>query len=206
MTSSKLSLDLIEKISSEMEGQTFHHHYHILYDIIKTYPDDYYLNYVEIGCYAGGSACLVSQRKNTNIISIDLGYPISPEIPKLNFNNFNSEKNNYVYIQGDSTSNETLLNLKKNISEIDVLFIDGDHSYNGVKMDFEIYSPLVKNGGYIIFDDYNDFQFSPEVKKSVDDIVKNNLDYEIIGTLPNIFEARPKELTDGNCFIIKKLK
>ena len=71
MIHTKNSLDITQKISEEMDGKTFHHHYHILYDIIKTYPDDYHLNYVEIGCYAGGSASLVTQRKNTNIFSID---------------------------------------------------------------------------------------------------------------------------------------
>jgi predicted O-methyltransferase YrrM len=37
--------------------------------------------------------------------------------------------------------------------QIDFLFIDGDHSYEGVKMDFEMHSPLVKKGGLIAFHD-----------------------------------------------------
>jgi predicted O-methyltransferase YrrM len=36
---------------------------------------------------------------------------------------------------------------------IDFLFIDGDHSYEGVKMDYEMYSPLVTPGGLIGFHD-----------------------------------------------------
>jgi len=36
---------------------------------------------------------------------------------------------------------------------IDMLFIDGDHSYEGVKMDYEMYSPLVTPGGLIGFHD-----------------------------------------------------
>lgn len=36
---------------------------------------------------------------------------------------------------------------------LDFLFIDGDHSYNGVKLDFELYSPLVKHKGIIGFHD-----------------------------------------------------
>ena len=36
---------------------------------------------------------------------------------------------------------------------IDFLFIDGDHTYQGVKMDFEMYSPLVRKGGLIAFHD-----------------------------------------------------
>jgi predicted O-methyltransferase YrrM len=36
---------------------------------------------------------------------------------------------------------------------LDFLFIDGDHSYEGVKKDFEIYSSLVRKGGIIAFHD-----------------------------------------------------
>jgi len=38
-------------------------------------------------------------------------------------------------------------------NKVDFLFIDGDHSYEGVKKDFEMYSPLVKKGGIIAFHD-----------------------------------------------------
>jgi cephalosporin hydroxylase len=37
--------------------------------------------------------------------------------------------------------------------QIDFLFIDGDHTYNGVKQDYEMYSPLVRPGGLIVFHD-----------------------------------------------------
>jgi predicted O-methyltransferase YrrM len=38
-------------------------------------------------------------------------------------------------------------------AKIDFLFIDGDHTYEGVKQDFEMYRPLVKNNGLIAFHD-----------------------------------------------------
>jgi predicted O-methyltransferase YrrM len=205
MEHTKKSLEITQKISNEMSGKTFHHHYHILYDIINLYPEEYNVNYVEIGCYAGGSACLVSQRKNTNVYSIDLGHPISPDIAIKNVNNFNTTNNLYEYIKGNSQSEETLNTLKNFIDHIDVLFIDGDHTLNGVKLDFNIYSPMVKSGGYIVFDDYNDIEFSPEVKVAVDELLSNLEGYDIIGTLPNIYGARPINLKDGNCFIIKKI-
>jgi predicted O-methyltransferase YrrM len=37
--------------------------------------------------------------------------------------------------------------------KVDFLFIDGDHSYEGVKSDFEMYSGLVRPGGLIVFHD-----------------------------------------------------
>jgi predicted O-methyltransferase YrrM len=36
---------------------------------------------------------------------------------------------------------------------LDYLFIDGDHRYEGVKRDFEMYGPLVRKGGLIAFHD-----------------------------------------------------
>lgn len=37
--------------------------------------------------------------------------------------------------------------------QIDFLFIDGDHSYEGVKQDFNLFAPLVKPGGIIALHD-----------------------------------------------------
>jgi predicted O-methyltransferase YrrM len=206
MIISQNSLKKVLNISNEINNQTFHHHYHILYDIADLYPVDYNLNYVEIGCYAGGSACLMLQRKNTSVFSIDLGNPINPSIVKNNVSKLNKHNNNYNYIQGNSHNLDTYNKLLKYVSNIDILFIDGDHSYNGVIQDFNIYSKLVKSGGYIVFDDYNDYQHSPRVKRAVDYIISNldNL-YHIIGTVKNTLGARPAELIDGNCFIIQKL-
>lgn len=36
---------------------------------------------------------------------------------------------------------------------MDYLFIDGDHTYEGVKHDFEMYAPLVRKGGVVALHD-----------------------------------------------------
>lgn len=199
------SLILTKSISDKIDNQTFHHHYHVLYDIANTYPTNYVINYVEIGCYAGGSACLLLQRPNTNVLSIDLGFPIDPNVVVNNVKNLNVHNNQYTYVKGNSQVEETYNNVLKCVNKIDILFIDGDHSEQGARKDFDMYSHLVRDNGYIIFDDYNDSEHSPGVKIAVDKLVKTiGDDYEIIGTLPNTFGARPEEFNDGNCFILKK--
>jgi len=199
------SLDLTQEISNKINDQTFHHHYHILYDIANSYSKDYPLTYVEIGCYAGGSACLVLQRPNTKVISIDLGHPISPDVVYNNVEKLNNLKNPYYYLQGNSQTYETVDLLKNVTQKIDILFIDGDHSYQGVINDFLLYENLVAPKGYIIFDDYNDYKYSPEVKTAVDVLIPTIIEnYDIIGTLPNIYNARPDWLKEGNDFIIRK--
>ena len=38
-------------------------------------------------------------------------------------------------------------------NKVDFIFIDADHSYEGIKKDFEMYSLLVRKGGIIAFHD-----------------------------------------------------
>jgi hypothetical protein len=58
-------------------------------------------------------------------------------------------------LKGDSHSEEMLDRVQSAAGSepFDFLFIDGDHSYDGVKRDFEAYLPLVKKGGYVGFHD-----------------------------------------------------
>jgi len=206
MKPSQHSLDITQDISNKINNLTFHHHYHIIYDILTSHDESHIVNYVEIGCYGGGSACLALQRPNTNVISIDLGDPIPKNIVIENTTKLNIYDNNYTYLQGNSQTYEMVNQLKQEIDNIDLLFIDGDHFYQGVINDFMLYHDLVKTGGYILFDDYNDTEYSPEVKPAVDDIIKSHLDmFKIIGTLPNIVGARPVSMQDGNIFILQKL-
>lgn len=64
----------------------------------------------------------------------------------------------FVLINLDSHSPKALRRVGVLLShnkylKLDFLFIDGDHTYEGVKKDFEMYSPLVRKGGIIAFDD-----------------------------------------------------
>jgi predicted O-methyltransferase YrrM len=206
------SLDIVRQIATNVP--TFHHHYHILFDIANTFGDNK-INYVEIGAYAGGSSCLMLQRLNTTVVSIDLGEPIPRGQVFENVINYKNNNNYYKYIQGNSQLIETKNQLIEALSnsrvlgytnKIDILFIDGDHSFIGVMADYVMYSDLVKVGGYIVFDDYRDDIHSPDVKKVVDSLLTNLTDYEIIGTFTNELGAHPIELKEGNCFVIKKIK
>ena len=75
-------------------------------------------------------------------------------IQKANSNQvFNSAKS-YV-IQANSHNPNVVTGLRNVLDkqQCDVLFIDGDHSYNGVKTDYLLYSSLVGKGGVIGFHD-----------------------------------------------------
>lgn len=54
----------------------------------------------------------------------------------------------------------------------DILLVDADHSYQGVKDDIDNYLPKVKNGRYIIFHDYGKDGYWTGVTTAVDEAVK----------------------------------
>lgn len=113
-------------------------------------------NILEIGTADGGTLFLFSKiaEKNSKVISIDLpnGYP-SWRI--LLYRSFVKDNQRIYLIRSDSHKKETLNKVKKilNGEKLDFLFIDGDHSYYGVKKDFEMYGQLVRRGGIIAFHD-----------------------------------------------------
>lgn len=59
------------------------------------------------------------------------------------------------FLPYNSHSPATLVDLKKVLAgaEIDLLMIDGDHTYEGVKQDYLMYAPLVREGGLVVFHD-----------------------------------------------------
>jgi predicted O-methyltransferase YrrM len=116
---------------------------------------------LEIGTAGGGTLFLftrVADPKAT-IISIDLpGGPFGGGYPRWKiplYKSFSKEGQKIYLIRRNSHDPQTLREVKGILGDekVDFLFIDGDHTYDGVKMDFEIYSPLVKRDGIIAFHD-----------------------------------------------------
>jgi cephalosporin hydroxylase len=115
---------------------------------------------VEIGTKMGGTLFLFTKvsSRNSSVISIDFpdghggGYSKARE---AFYKSFTQHQQQINLIKGDSHSLNTLDQLKSVLQgqPIDFLFIDGDHSYEGVKLDYEMYSPLVRAGGLIAFHD-----------------------------------------------------
>jgi len=200
------SLDEVEFISKNMNGHTFHHHYHILWDIRNIIDKDE-INYFEIGTHSGGSSCLMLRHpKKTNVYTMDLETNPKHNELKENVKRFKKNDNTFEYFMGNSRDIQTAKNVRNTIKLVDMLFIDGDHSLQGVIDDFIYYKDLVNSGGYVIFDDYHDYEYSPEVKHGVDMIVKEYLfdEYEVLGFMYNKLGAYPKNMIYNNEFVIKK--
>lgn len=129
---------------------------------------------VEIGTANGGTLaiwCSLADPRAT-IASIDLpggihggGYP---RWKTLIYRRFAQPKQTLHLLRVDSHLPATRDHLKSILPPegIDFLFIDGDHTYDGVRRDFEMYSPLVRPGGLVAFHDV--CTHPPEAKCDVD--------------------------------------
>lgn len=116
---------------------------------------------LEIGTAKGGTLFLFTRiaRDDALLVSVDMphgdfggGYP--PYMVPL-LQSFARASQSLRLVQGDSHKGETLQRVRDLLGgrSVDFLFIDGDHSYEGVKRDFEMYSPLVSKGGIVAFHD-----------------------------------------------------
>lgn len=116
--------------------------------------------YAEIGACAGGTTLTMQTfLKFKELLIIDDGGAEDPEFYAKNRND-HGRGSNLTYIPRieiiGSSSELRVIEQAKNAAKIhqyDVLFIDGDHSYAGVKNDTINYLSIVRDGGYIIFHD-----------------------------------------------------
>jgi len=116
---------------------------------------------LEIGTANGGTLFLFNQVADPRamIISMDLpGGPFGggyPSWKSIIYKRFKKRGQRLYLIRGDVHNQQTLDNVKSilNGETLGFLFVDGDHTYEGVKMDFEMYAPLMKDGGIIALHD-----------------------------------------------------
>ena len=145
---------------------------------------------LEIGTFQGGTLCMFARLSapRATIISIDLpGGKFGggqTQLRSLLYHMFGKVFQRMHLIRGDSHSKEVSAKVRNILHSLDILFIDGDHTYEGVQHDFLSYSPLVRSGGIIAFHDIAEhtpetgcevFRFWNEVKTSYrhEEIIEN---------------------------------
>jgi len=116
---------------------------------------------LEIGTARGGTLFLLTRvaAPEALLVSVDLkrgqfggGYP-AWRAPL--YRSFAREAQRVKLVTGDSHEPRIREQVQRLLGgkPIDLLFIDGDHSYEGVKKDFADYAPLVRSGGLVAFHD-----------------------------------------------------
>lgn len=142
---------------------------------------------IEIGSFVGASSCFIASGicPNSKLVCIDTWQNDAMSEGKretfLEFcENTSDFKSKILPIKGFST--EVVDEVKKVSKYIDLLFIDGDHSYDGCKNDWETYKPMLKRGACVIF---HDSGWAEGVIKVIEDDAKPSM--VDTGTLPNMF-------------------
>lgn len=74
------------------------------------------------------------------------------------------------FFNGFSNDEKVIADVYNKISEVDFLFIDGNHSYESVLCDFLLYYPLVKTGGIVGFHDTKLSESNMGVPKLISEI------------------------------------
>ena len=129
---------------------------------------------LEIGTYRGGTFYLWCKAAGDSSTLISMDLPGSDSLDAVYtpdrirfYRSFSKSNNQKLYfIAADSHQEKAAADVGAILGkdQLDFLFIDGDHSYAGVKRDFELYFPLVRSGGLIAFHDILYRKQLPEIQ------------------------------------------
>ena len=148
---------------------------------------------LEIGTANGGTLFLLSRvaAPKAKIISVDLpGGPFGGGYPEWRiplYRSFARDGQEIHFIRANSHSPDTVRQVDKILvnRKVDFIFVDGDHTYEGVKEDFETYAPYVKNFGIVAFHDIieNSFDEIWQVHRFWEEIKQEYKHKEIISEI-----------------------
>lgn len=188
---------IFDAITQKIDGRIPHRNIKVLY-VLRELMGDKCKRYLEIGVHNGGSMAVAMQSQyKCEFYGIDmfekivqyahLSYFKSDNLSRKrttsNIIKCNIFKHQFEIIEGNSRS-QSVIESTQNHSPFNLVFIDGDHVYDGVKADFNNYSTFVSRGGLVVFDDYHE-KNHPQIVKFVDDI--NDSSWWKVGSIPNIF-------------------
>lgn len=123
-------------------------------------------NVLEIGCWKGKSTyCLATGLRSGTVNVIDpfdaYGEPGSKEVYESErgdqslLEQFKSGMSKYGVLNKINILPGYSRDYVGKVPQLDLLFIDADHSIEGCKFDYENYEPRLKIGGYLAFHDYH---------------------------------------------------
>ena len=130
----------------------------VMYDALRPYFESVHFTLLDPldGYYSSGTADIMT------------GQPVTADVLRRNLRTIGMSEDEYTLIQSFSLEAEAIQRASER--RYDVAILDGDHSYSGVKGDFENYAPLVRLGGFVIFDDYGSDDW-PDIELFVDNEV-----------------------------------
>lgn len=153
-----------------------------LYDLASNLPEA--SNIVEIGVEFGRSTTVlgqVSKERGHKFVAIDawLG-EYSPQARKHVEDVLIKEWGLPIRLWSQKSGDVARMYLDR----INLIHIDGDHTYDGVMEDCKKWLPKVAPDGYVCFDDYGHDSL-PEVYAAVSDYMKDNPDWDFVERVGN---------------------
>ena len=100
---------------------------------------------VELGCCTGGSTSYLAAGTKGKVVSIDIFLQEGAKSKLSVFPN--------IQLIGADTRDPQTAELISKMGEIDILFIDTDHTADQVAQEMNLFRPLMKKGGIILLDD-----------------------------------------------------
>jgi len=140
---------------------------------------------LEIGTFVGGTLFCFTKLAQDDAIIISIDLPFGKVFnASINQNIGNTKIDIYItkvfehfifgnqrlYLLRQSSNDENTVQKLKRVlgnNKLDFIFIDGDHSYDAVKKDFELYYQFIDEGGVIAFHDISEY-----MQKTVGDLSK----------------------------------
>lgn len=142
-------------------------------------------NVMEIGSHRCGTLHVLGHHTSGKLISIDENKFDTRKYQE----HFLTRARHALLIAGDSKQPDTKQKALTALAgePLDLLFIDGDHSRAGVRGDYDLYAPLVKAGGFVVFHDIDpQHGHTKEPRDVYLDVLREThaQHFEIIDTVP----------------------
>ena len=106
------------------------------------------------------------------------GLAVTRSVVESNFARLAWPRDDLRVLEGYST--DDLILAKASEARYDVLILDGDHSYDGIRSDFERYASLVSTDGVLVVDDYGTADW-PDVGRYTDEVIRFDRRFDFVG-------------------------
>lgn len=178
--------------------------------VVDELPPEF--SFLEIGVYKGQILSLMqllSDHTNKKPKIVGVTPLLDPDFAEYNrlpyianiYQTFSLKLDNTTIIDGKS-QDENVVKRVTELGPFDVVYVDGDHSYQATVDDIKNYDKCLKSGGLMIVDDASDYKKIPtyastfkgiiEVSNAVRDTLEVNPDYEDILTCMHVRIFRKK--------------
>lgn len=172
-----------------------------LYRLASLVPYDGII--VEIGSWKGKSTyCLSKGIRNGKIFVID---PFDASGEEASARLYAEKKGDQALLDQFRETMSSLGVIKKisvlvgcssqyteSFNEINLLFIDGDHSIEGCNYDYDNFSPYIVSGGYIVFHDYDPSRDDLGPTNVVKNKVLQSEQYKFVEQVDSLWVAQKK--------------